>query len=474
MNNYIKQAVIIVLLQLGIVSIASAVDYLELDFESAATGQTPASFTGYPIWFLPPSFDRNYGPGNHFEVVDTTAHSGNNSLRFTYDGRNGFCNTCGTKLVLHKEGLDGADYFVANDGQDLTLFNELLVDSNGKPILNSKGEQIFTSLPHASPGKMVYNQSQGYAQWEIVSIATENTKNDKLLLKSVRPGIGNFANAKPEINGRDQVSIARQCGVDGSIGIVNGQPSINRRSDCDSVISWLGGITPGIQPSGGSIFRRAYIKTDSVDPPQGQKLNYAFLGRSGATNTTVPITTIPTYAVIIPVGEYQSDTNRIEPWLVGLGPLGRESRYEPGKGLPDGFHFEHGEWYYIEQEFKAESYTTTGLVEGRDRNGNGTDQWTLNGYVGQGDGEYRLWISKSGEEPDKNNPTIEETGLALPPITGGQGTHMSLWGNHQHERHSRGVWYMDDIIISDQYIGPAPSPTKLGKATPKSPPVASE
>jgi hypothetical protein len=471
MNTRTKLITAIISLQFGLVSSAFAKDFINLTFEDALTGLNPSNGNGYPEWYLPPSFDRNYGPGNHFEVVNHTAHSGDHSLRFAYDGRNGFCNTCGIKVVVHKkQGHDNVDYFVADDGQDLSLEEKPMLDSNGKPVLNSNGKPIITSLPHAQPGKMVFNKTRGYAQWEVVSVGNDTAKNDKLTLKLKRPGIGSFGNGPQIFNGGDEAGIARQCGVDGIVGLENGKFVVDRRSDCDTAITWFGNLEnpsptqSNIQPSGTSIFRRVYLKTDFIDPPTGQKLNYAILGRG------IPGIGADTKVLnIIPVAEFNSTTDGIEPFISGLGKFANVSIFKPDNtpALAN-FKFEHGIWYYIEQEYKAEGYTGN-FVEGIDARGNPTGQFSVENYVGDGKGEYRIWISKSGEEPAQNNPTIEVKNVALPPIVGGEGTHMSLWGNHQHNTHSRGVWYMDDIVVSNSFNGPAPSPTRKGHFTPKSP-----
>lgn len=447
--------------------------FFKMDFETPDTGRTLVSLKGYPQWALPPVFDGNYGPGNLFQTVDTNSHTGTYSLRFTYDGHNGFCNTCGVKVVRHKKGLDGVDYFVADDGQDLTRdsIDKPLLDANGDPILNARGEPIIqkTYFPHAAPGKLVYNKSRGFSQWQVTAVQSEGgLKNNKLSLKFMRPGIGAFANEKPIINGNDQIAIARQCGVDGSIGLgTGGVPNPNRRSDCDTAISWLGSIPPNVepahdlQPPGASIFRRVYLRADFIDPPRGQKINYTTLLGGTALTRFNPATgkDEPVSATIIPVAERAIKTDDVEPFIGGLGRHGGEIQYRPGVVLPAGLTFERGVWYYIEQEYKAETYTMTTTVT------NG--QVTVDTYKGNGDGAYRFWMTKSGE-PD-GPPLIDLTGIPLPPLKGGTGKHMSFWGNFQHVSHSRGTWYMDDIVISNTRVGPIINPIGNNKQTTKPP-----
>ena len=116
------------------------------------------------------------------------------------------------------------------------------------------------------------------------------------------------------------------------------------------------------------------------------------------------------------------------PQLGGLGDFGGLNDYKPGAGLPEGLKFERGNWYYVEQEYKSES------------------------SVGASDGAYRLWFAKSGEET--TTPLVELTGIPLPPIRGGSGSHMSLWGNFGHDKNTYGAWYIDDLVISNTKIGP--------------------
>ena len=446
--------------QMCIICTVSAVPYVNLDFETVDTGNPFVGNKIYPEWKLPRGLDDLYGPGNNFEVVSTTAHTGSNSLRFQYDGRNGICNTCGTSVVRHKIGLDGVDFFVAGDGSDLTLENTLVLDAKGNPVLNQWGfPKIAKHLPHAQPGRHVYNLSRGNSLWEIVSIGNDSARNDKLILKLVREGTGSFAGQKSVINGDDRIGIARQCGVDGFIATEKGIFNTDRRSDCNEVILWFNGIAP--MPSPGpvqqSTFRRMYLKTDFVGPPSGQKIHYTSLKGDPAGTKT-----------IIPVGEFNKTDIKIEPWVTGLGgTLGGLTPYRPGNGLPADLKFERGEWYYIEEEFTSETYTAT-VTEKTDLKGTGLGTYEVTNYLGQDDGTYRLWMAKSGEPVGA--PLVELTNIPLPPLRGGSfEEHMSFWGNFQHQTHSRGVWFIDDVIISDSPIGPIANPVSTGKATTKPP-----
>jgi hypothetical protein len=98
-----------------------------------------------------------------------------------------------------------------------------------------------------------------------------------------------------------------------------------------------------------------------------------------------------------------------------------------------------GVWYYVEEEFKAQS------------------------GPGIADGEYRLWFVQEGD--DTSAPVIESTGLNL-----GNVKYASLWGNHQHFTNSSGYWYIDDLKISNTRIGPT-SPSGESIAPPQPPTI---
>ena len=397
------------------------VNFFEMDFETPDKGSAPVKNTPYPDWQLTPTFDDHFGPGNHFTISNTSSHSGLRSLKFTYEARNDFCNTCGTYGAKHKTGLNNVDYFVADSGENLALKEDVKTTK-------------INDGPAAQPKRHVYNKTNGFSQWEIVSVQNHTGNSDKLALKLLRPGINGET---PVFNGGDDIAIAKQCGVDGTIGVVQGKNDINRRSDCDSVITWFGNVKP--QVPGTSIFRRNYLKAEITSPVIRQKLHYLRPGQ-------------PNYGEIVLFGDSSNSTAPdVHGELTGFLKYGKLNSYKPA--LNNGFGsiiFQRGVWYYVEEEYKAA--TSNLAVPG-----------TYNP-----DGAYRLWFGKSGQEPKFENPTFELTGIPLPPITGGDGQHISFWGNMQHWTHSRGSWYMDDIKISDSFNGPVAGGVN-NTATPKPP-----
>ena len=432
----------------------SAAPFVDLDFETPATGLTLDKNSTYPEWGMP-NLDNTYGKGNFFEVVDHAAHTGTHSLKFSYTGRNGFCNTCGTKAVQHQKGLNNVKYLVAKDGQDLTLEREPLLNPDGSPALNRNGKQIYTELPHAAPGRIVYNTARGHSKWKILTVENENAKNDKLTLELLQPGIPPFDTEEQVINGNELITITRKCGVDGISRIIGGQNDLSLRSNCDTVIMWFGKQKPLFQPSGTSIFRRVYIKPELVDPPEGHKLSYVRLLRAVTENNQTGRDINKLAAAIILVAENNNGVMELK--VDGLGKVNPAANaisvYRPGNGLPEDAIFEPNTWHYIEQEFKAEDYTITTTpavpIDG--------ELVTVTSYKGQGNGEYRLWFAKAGEETSNMKPVIELTGLNLPPIIGGKGQHMSLWGNIGNHKHTRGSWYIDDFKIDTKRINFIPA-----------------
>ncbi|MFK5951353.1 MAG: hypothetical protein QM500_21570, partial [Methylococcales bacterium] len=201
-----------------------AVTYYETNFESGLEPKSSPDVEAGSIWTLPSSFPGTYGNNNHFNITSTTVHSGSFSLVFTYEARNGFCNTCGFVSDTHiATGSDGVDYFISNTGRDLSI-------SDNPDTVTKMDDGI-----KAQPGKFAYNISNGFSKWEIVSVVNENNVNDRLNLKLINKGINN----EDTINGGNNLAVTRHCGIDGIIGIKKGVNDIIRRSDCNVVIMWF-------------------------------------------------------------------------------------------------------------------------------------------------------------------------------------------------------------------------------------------
>lgn len=392
------------------INTAFATTYYENNFDS---GTAPKYFPDTEIgqiWTLARAFPDVYGEGNHFTLSTSSSHSGGFSLRFTYEARNGFCNTCGTYFTTHLSGLDNSTFFVADNGEDLTLPEDTSTTK-------------ANDGPAAQPGRLVYNNDNGHSQWIIKSVDNQITSNDKLTVSLQKAGINGET---PEFNSGDTVAIARHCGVDGHVA-----GKVDRRSDCDKVIIWFSYVEP--QLPGASIFRRQYLKAEVTSPGVRQKLHYLRPDRGGSLQGEVVL-----------FGQTSLD-DVIELELTGLDDYGTaQSIYSPDTAAEFvDLEFKRGTWYYIQEQYKAAT-----LNPGY----NASTDPDIEQY--NADGEYRLWFSESGMEPLENNPTLELTALRLPPIAGGSGTHISFWGNTQHKTHNRGSWYIDDVLITDTFNSP--------------------
>jgi hypothetical protein len=350
-------------------------------------------------------------------------------MKFTYNGNNGFCNTCGGKEYTQLDGQDNADHFVTDDGADLTQIDNLDTSKAGDG-------------PGAEIGKVIFNKTNGYSKWFITGIAREITTNDRLNVSLITPGIGGQT---PEFNSGDEITITKRCGVDGTVGTTNGGNDIDRRSDCDIATNWFSSSVT--QQPGQSIFRRYYLKAELSMPKIHQKLNNFRADNLG-----------PNSQQIVLIAESDAIDNLIL-HATGFSGIGGDAIYKAGgintPPLPATAKFERGVWHSLQEEYRAATIAST--------DGNGVRTYNT-------DGAYRLWFSKSGFELAQGLPTFELTNLSLPPINGGMGTHISFWGNFQHHSHSVGSWYIDDVEISDAFVAPVVGTSTAGnKAPPKAP-----
>jgi len=390
---------------IGTGNYAHSVTLISMDFEKGL----PAVDTPMPVWALPTQFANVSGAGNHFEIVNNIAHSGNASLRLDPNARNGYCNTCGGKMLQQHLDADGANFFMASTGEDLT-------------VSANKG-------PAAQKGRILYNLTKGFSKWEITSVENASAINDKLIVKQLLPGINN----DPDIfNADDKIYITRQCGVDG-----NFTKNINQRNDCNPLINIFNNVG-GTQSPGQSIFRRLYIRMDVVKPANF-KLRYWTSNLADPANAT--------HVYLDATGGASRNDFPIEPFVVTVnvekaitGHLkgdGKTAAYLPGTGpydLPAGLNFERGKWYYIEEELRASTLDPTDTT----------------GKIYNDDGEYRLWMSEAGkEDSDGTEPILEILKMRLPVVE-----RASFWGNFQHITHTIGQIYIDDLeIASDTKIG---------------------
>jgi hypothetical protein len=278
----------------------------EEDFEA------PLSSSAQPKWSWKAAFhpDTNpygmtYGKGDIYERSQTVTYTGSWSLRLNFEGRNGFCNTCGMETRTQKSGYSDTTYFVDSEGANLTL------------------------SPYDEPDltRPVFNKSDFFAKWAPSSVSNGEATNDKLEFAGGSP-VSNNLGGDGDFDAGDEIKICKKCGVDGSIG-----GDINRRSDCNLAINYLQNLAPEDHPAGGSIFRRFYFYMPST---------------TTMPNITIKLGYFTTAGGSLIANIFSPDAN-------DTSGRGRQVEVDGMGYSGTGVHVEHDTWYYIEEEFERES-----------------------------------------------------------------------------------------------------------------------
>ena len=324
-------------------------------------------------------FGMAVGEGDIYEVSKNFAFRGNASLRLDFDGRNGWCNVC------------GADSYTVAGGVENSVF------------LQATEQGILANQP--SPNRPVFNKSDRWSRW-----TPESTGDQSLFFKEGKPSRNELGGTGLFQSG-DEVFIARECGVDGTIG-----REVNRRSDCNLGINYLQGVSASDFEFGESIARRFYIYVapETEMPNTTLKLGYTWLRNDENGRYHV--------YPLLRSGEISVATRSI----VGVHSF-------PGKTL------ERGAWYYLEEVYTRESSDSAN------------------------DGTYKLYFDRHDEVT--NVPLV-----SLDNITFGELLDMSVVGNWQHTNDARGYLYIDEVAVADGYIGPVDG--QLKEAVPPNAPTA--
>ena len=190
----------------------------------------------------------------------------------------------------------------------------------------------------------------------------------------------------------DELRVPRVCGLNGSIG---GQT--RRRSDCDLAINYLNGIEKSHFDYGNTLSRRMYIYIPS--------------------ETIIP-------SVTIKLGYAKFDASSIVPFVSSS----RGARFEVDGNAILGFiqtelFFERDRWMYIEEVYTRETAANAN------------------------NGRFQLFAGFSGD--DVTQPIHSATGLHF-----GELKSLSIIGNWPHFNDASGYMYVDDVSVSNQYIGP--------------------
>lgn len=323
-----------------------------------------------PVW----TWRAPYSSGNEFgmmigerdiyKVSDTVANSGRYALRINFNGRNNFCNTCGTESVTVSA--------------------------------SNLSSGCFTTT--GIRGDVAYNRDNSFSLWQVTSSSASevclnmNTAKEPSILDEV---------AAIELG--DELKFPHVCGVNGKVG-----SNPKRRSDCDLAINYLEGIEKSDFDYGETLSRRmyVYIPADTVIPSVTIKLGYAKFEAS----TIVPFVS-------------SSRGARFE--IDGNGILGF---------VQTDLFFERNRWMYIEEVYTRETASNAK------------------------DGHFELYAGFAGD--DLTTPVYSADKLTF----GGLKS-LSIVGNWPHLNDASGYMYIDDVMVSDQYVGPV-NATVVAKPNP--------
>ncbi|MEM6818394.1 MAG: hypothetical protein AAF578_06355 [Pseudomonadota bacterium] len=226
---------------------ASAQTLFEDDFESGdfAAGPSPVY-----AWRPAPTASNTdshmmRGVDDVYSVSTERAYRGRYAMKLQFDGRNGFCNACGTT----------------------------------RATLNatSASTGCFTPEDSGPFGGSVYNVSNGWSQWQVTSV----TGNQVCIDTSTAMGESVFQNTVARLSAGDDLRVPYQCGVNGNVG---GSPG--RRSDCNRAINYLLNVRATDVDYGETLSRRFYIymPSQATLPDVTFKLSYTAWQRPGRSS----------------------------------------------------------------------------------------------------------------------------------------------------------------------------------------------
>ncbi len=226
---------------------ASAQTLFEDDFETGdfATGPSPVY-----AWRPAPTASNTdnhmmRGVDDVYSVSTERAYRGRYAMKLQFDGRNGFCNACGTTGA-------SLNATTANTG-------------------------CFTPENPGPYGDSVYNLSNGWSQWRVTSV----TGNQVCIDTSSPIGGSVFENTVARLSAGDSLRVPYQCGVNGTVG---GSPG--RRSDCNRAINYLLNVRDSDVDYGETLSRRFYIymPSQATLPDVTFKLSYTAWQRPGTSS----------------------------------------------------------------------------------------------------------------------------------------------------------------------------------------------
>lgn len=279
----------------------------EDDFEAGDLQQGPL-----PVWSwnqpysvaLSDGSHMMYGMGDIYEVADDVAHTGRYSLRLNFEGRNNFCNVCGTKQFEAKGVGTPAAHLVSKDG-----------------------EILAAQSSSAAAGRVFYNRNDYFSRWKWGEL------RKSMVGQEGHPEI-HAMKGKGDVQSGNIFLRPNQCGIDGSVG-----RNIDRRSDCDRAINYFKRVSDKHFPYGGMLSRRfyIYIPEETSLPENTFKLGYSFFQRSSDNGKEEK----SGQAIVLSV---QRDVQ-----------LEVKNQQSLGKTIFTGERLKRNTWYYIEEVWQRES-----------------------------------------------------------------------------------------------------------------------
>ena len=238
----------------------------------------------------------------------------------------------------------------------------------------------------------IYNSTNGFSQWQV----TSSTNSQVCFNKNTAIGNSMFGAGSNSINDGDELKIPKVCGTNGIVG-----GDISRKSDCNKVINYFDGVSSADIPYGGKISRRfyMYVPSSTVLPNTTLKLAYSHWRTQGGSVRSVKLKLSVQRGLSLEINAPDSQ-NIVD---------------NTAKVI-------RNQWTYFEETFVRET------------------------SEGSGDAEYHIYFGEDGENGIAHTSKV---GFNL-----GEIVDMSMHGNWQHSNDVSGYIYFDDLIISDEYIGP--------------------
>jgi hypothetical protein len=270
-------------------------------------------------------------------------------------------------------------------------------------ICGSKGVTVTQSdinsgcvVVTGSPwGDSIYNKTNGFSKWKIIS----SDAGQVCFNSSVPEGHSMFGASSSGISAGDEIAIPFKCGVNGVVG-----NNIDRHSDCNKAINYLNHVSSSDHAYGAILSRRfhMYIPSATTLPEVTLKLGYTHWRTSSG----------PTRSVKLKLSVQRG--------------LQLELNMPNSQNAVPQIYMEKDAWYYFEELFVRET------------------------SEGAGDAEYHLYFGKPGD--DVSTPVVFRDSFNI-----GELIDVSMHGNWQHSQDISGSIYFDDILISNEHVGPAPA-----------------